>query len=419
MKVRHAAGLYAAIALALAAFTGTALAGNGHGNAGGNGGGNGQQATTQPAQPAQQSTQASEPASSQHERKHDQKHASTSSSTPTTSDNSTGVKPSSTTQKDTHERASSNKTKQYGNGQTAGQIATKAGYGNATLHGPGNSQPHKTDCGKHEVDVHALKNKGSKCAEEQSASSAVSTHQSKHEHVKAEAHVKSHVHVKVEQSGSKGVSESAHLHVTICHATGSSSHPFVVISPSASGVFHGHLGHQDSRDIVPAFVWRGQTYSQNWDAAGQTMFNAGCKAAGAAAAAQTEEKTDVESTTTTTNSTDVTVTTTATTNASTSSSSVAATPAAAPASGVAGVQVSQSQAPAAAPAAGVAGETVALPQSNAQPTGGVLGATTRLGGTVASSHLPFTGLPLWLFAAVAAALILVGLTVRRSAADRV
>ena len=83
------------------------------------------------------------------------------------------------------------------------------------------------------------------------------------------------------------------------------------------------------------------------------------------------------------------------------------------------MQVSQSQAPAAAPAARVEGETVALPQSKAQPTGGVLGATTRLGGTVASSQLPFTGLPLWIFAAVAAALILVGFTVRRSAADRV
>src|SRR6476660_9721158 len=115
MKFRHAAGLYAAIALALAAFTGTAVAGNGHGNGGGNGNGNGQQATTQPAQPAQT----------------------------TTTDNSTGVKPSNSTKKDTHETASSNKTKQYGNGQTAGQIATKAGYGNATLHGPGNSQPHK------------------------------------------------------------------------------------------------------------------------------------------------------------------------------------------------------------------------------------------------------------------------------------
>jgi hypothetical protein len=47
----------------------------------------------------------------------------------------------------------------------------------------------------------------------------------------------------------------------------------------------------------------------------------------------------------------------------------------------------------------------------------VLGATTRLGGTVASARLPFTGLPLWIFAAVALALIAIGYTVRRSSAD--
>jgi hypothetical protein len=64
--------------------------------------------------------------------------------------------------------------------------------------------------------------------------------------------------------------------VTICHATGSASNPFVVISPSASGVFHGHMGHQDGRDIIPPFTYNGQTYSQNWDAAGQALYNNGC-----------------------------------------------------------------------------------------------------------------------------------------------
>src|SRR5437762_3327177 len=52
-------------------------------------------------------------------------------------------------------------------------------------------------------------------------------------------------------------------HVTICHATGSKSHPFVEISPSAAGVFHGHVRHQDARDIIPAFsfVEHGATVS--------------------------------------------------------------------------------------------------------------------------------------------------------------
>jgi hypothetical protein len=85
--------------------------------------------------------------------------------TATTSDNSTGVKPSSTTAHgahNTHAAAGSNKTKQYGNGKTAGQIAEKNGASSDTdLYGPGNSQPHKVlvcSNGKsHWVDVHALK----------------------------------------------------------------------------------------------------------------------------------------------------------------------------------------------------------------------------------------------------------------------
>ena len=75
---------------------------------------------------------------------------------------SAGVKPSSTTDHDTHAAASSDNTKLYGNGRTAGQIAIQNGAAPSTvLHGPGNSQPHKAaPCsGGHEVDVHALKGK--------------------------------------------------------------------------------------------------------------------------------------------------------------------------------------------------------------------------------------------------------------------
>jgi hypothetical protein len=71
-----------------------------------------------------------------------------------------GVKPSNETAHNTHAEAQSNQTKQYGNGQTAGQIAIKNGAsGKTALHGPGNSQPHKAApcAGGHEVDVHALK----------------------------------------------------------------------------------------------------------------------------------------------------------------------------------------------------------------------------------------------------------------------
>ena len=73
-----------------------------------------------------------------------------------------GVKPSNETAHDTHAAASSDETKQYGNGKTAGQIAVQNDAAPSTiLHGPGNSQPHKAaPCsGSHEVDVHALKEK--------------------------------------------------------------------------------------------------------------------------------------------------------------------------------------------------------------------------------------------------------------------
>jgi hypothetical protein len=70
------------------------------------------------------------------------------------------------------------------------------------------------------------------------------------------------------------------------------------------------------------------------------------------------------------------------------------------------------------PAGGVKGAVVALKPTQAKPAGGVLGATTRLGGTVAAAQLPFTGLPLWIFALVAAGLIVIGLAFRRTAADR-
>jgi hypothetical protein len=109
-----------------------------------------------------------------------QLNASTSSSA-TVSNNSVGVKSSSTTHFQTHALAGSNGTKSYGNGQTAGQIAEKNGASaTSDLYGPGNSQPHKTSlCGgsKHMVDVHALKAHGGagSCASGSSGSTSTST----------------------------------------------------------------------------------------------------------------------------------------------------------------------------------------------------------------------------------------------------
>ncbi len=122
----------ALLAIALVAFAGSALAGN-------NGNGNGGNSATAPG------------------------HTKTTSSSPVQS-STAGVKPSNTTNstKNTSAPATSNKTKLYGNGKTAGQIAVQNGY-TGTLYGPGNSQPHKVPTCKHPaihgggIDVHALK----------------------------------------------------------------------------------------------------------------------------------------------------------------------------------------------------------------------------------------------------------------------
>jgi hypothetical protein len=389
MKHRLAAPFFAVLVLALAAFTGAALAGDGHGN-GGSGNGNsanapGHQTTAAPAAPA-----------------------------PATADNSTGVKPSSTTahgQHNTSAPASSNKTKQYGNGKTAGQIAMNSGHGDAILYGPGNSQPHKTSAcpGGHEVDVHALKNKNGTCPS--SSQKAKQGEVKSSEHAKSESSHESGVaaqKTEEQKTESHGVAASAQAHVTICHATGSSSNPYVRISPSAAGVFHGHLGHQDGRDIVPPFTWNGQTYSENWTDAGMAIYNAGCTVPSTSAATLTPL-----APATPTPLAPATLTPATAAPATIAAGSVLGTQATITPAGSSPTTVSP------AAAGGVKGATVALKPTKAKPAGGVLGTTTRLGGKVASTRLPFTGLPLWMFALVAAGLISIGLTMRRVSASRI
>jgi hypothetical protein len=105
--------------------------------------------------------------------------AAAANAQPVTADNSTGVKPSSTTQHHTTATAGSNKTKLYGNGKTAGEIAIANGASASTvLVGPGNSQPHKVAVCKngkaHYVDVHALKSHAAGACPAANASAAAS-----------------------------------------------------------------------------------------------------------------------------------------------------------------------------------------------------------------------------------------------------
>ncbi|WP_212746918.1 hypothetical protein [Sinomonas gamaensis] len=71
--------------------------------------------------------------------------------------------------------------------------------------------------------------------------------------------------------------------VTICHATGSETNPFVVITVDKASIAEAHGEHQDQRDIIPAFTYvngKGQTISfpgLNWTASGKAIWDNGCK----------------------------------------------------------------------------------------------------------------------------------------------
>jgi hypothetical protein len=172
MKLRLVSTLV--LALTAAVFAGSALAGNGHGNGNANGEGNakGNATDAPPAAAVAADASPGKSDSAPGQVKKDEADASTPAPaadaaapavTVGSGGNSDGVKPSNTTEHETHAAASSDKTKKYGNGKTAGQIAVANGAApSAILHGPGNSQPHKVaPCGGgHEVDVHALKGKG-------------------------------------------------------------------------------------------------------------------------------------------------------------------------------------------------------------------------------------------------------------------
>ncbi len=167
MKSRIATAL--PLALAAAALTGTAAAGNPHGVPPGQqetGGSTAVAASTKVNAGAQghakvhaKSTVAASATTKTHGHAAGSAHSSVHGNTAaqTQISVSAGVKPSTATSHNTLAPASSTSTKLYGNGKTAGQIATQAGFGSSNLYGPGNSQPHKVICGPHNVDVHALK----------------------------------------------------------------------------------------------------------------------------------------------------------------------------------------------------------------------------------------------------------------------
>ena len=73
----------------------------------------------------------------------------------------------------------------------------------------------------------------------------------------------------------KDVKDNGAERITICHATGSATNPYVMITPSKAGVVNGHYGadHQGERDIIPAFTYKGVSYPAQ---GGQALLAQGC-----------------------------------------------------------------------------------------------------------------------------------------------
>jgi hypothetical protein len=166
MKLRLVSTCVLALGIAALASA-SAFAGNGNGQRNGKGNGKDDLAAA-PAAVADTSQGHGNSADAPGQLKKDEAPAPTVAApaqadpTQQVSSDQSGVKPSNDTAHDTHAAASSDETKLYGNGKTAGQIAQRNGAAPSTvLHGPGNSQPHKASpcAGGHEVDVHALKGK--------------------------------------------------------------------------------------------------------------------------------------------------------------------------------------------------------------------------------------------------------------------
>jgi hypothetical protein len=71
-----------------------------------------------------------------------------------------------------------------------------------------------------------------------------------------------------------GASGNGTSKITFCHATGSDSNPYVLITTSVAAFYNaGHLDHQNDEDIFPA----GSFKNQSWEAQGdQSLIATGC-----------------------------------------------------------------------------------------------------------------------------------------------
>jgi hypothetical protein len=408
---KFAAAVAAAVAvLAMAALSGVALAGDHHGD---------------------------------HGSHHNKGQTSGSAPQKSSPDTQAGIKPSNTTDKKTscttgggsgtsatcHSDKSdkSDASKRYGNGKTAAQIANGKGAPSGTpITGPGNSQPHKI-CGR---DVHAYK--GGDCSKKQ------------HEEKPAK-------------------SQEQQQTVTFCDMDTATTGKLE--TKNAAEVAHHEFNGspEENRDIVPPFTLNGQTFSENWDANGQAIFNSGCGASsGVKAAVKSEEQKPqgkvyiCHATGSATNpyvlihvsvnalpahtrhqdGRDIVLgdqpgpcpTAAAQQQQQPQQNAAAAAAPATPSSAATAAAPTATAAPAAAAtpvtpstASGVKGasKTIAAPAAaSTKPSSGVLGTAKTLGSAATTGTLPFTGLRLWIVELVALGLIGGGVAMRLIARRR-
>lgn len=85
--------------------------------------------------------------------------------------------------------------------------------------------------------------------------------------------------------------DNEHNKVTLCHATGSTTNPYVEITINANGAVNGHAGH--ANDIIPPFNYNNHGMNAsfpglNWDAKGQATLNNNCVPGGQGGGGQPE-----------------------------------------------------------------------------------------------------------------------------------
>jgi hypothetical protein len=178
----------------------------------------------------------------------------------------------------------------------------------------------------------------------------------------------------------RAAESTAHSKVLICHATGSATNPYVLISVSVNAWSKGsgHGAHKD--DVFVDWSWPGDPRQKN---------DALCPQTGP-----------------------VGTTTTAGTGTTTSSSSGSPPPDAPGSDAVQSASTPQT-------AEGEPlGPTMAPPVARAveRPAADVLTTGAGVAGTAVRGTLPFTGLPIWAIALAALGLIALGLTLRRGPA---